>query len=186
MVTSFEYRLHPVSPVLGGGLAWPLERARQVLAFYDEFARGCPDELSVNAGFGLAPDGTPVLGVGVAWFGDLDMGERLLKPLRLCEPVLVDGIARMSYVDLQSGGDAGFPNCRRQYWKGGFLRRLGPDAVRRAGPLRRHASFDPYADRAPADAWSRGAGEGDGDVLRAPSRPVGLSHPLAVGRRCRR
>ena len=129
VVTSFEYRLHPVGPVLGGGLAWPLERARRVLAFYDEFARGCPDALSVNAGFGLAPDGTPVLGVGVAWLGDLDTGERLLKPLRSCEPVLVDGIARMSYVDLQSGGDAGFPNGRRQYWKGGFLRRLGPDAI---------------------------------------------------------
>ncbi len=129
VVTSFEYRLHPVGPVLGGGLAWPLDRAKRVLAFYDEFARGCPDELCVNAGFGSAEDGTPVLGVGVAWIGDLDAGKRLLKPLRSFEHPLADGIGPMSYVALQSGGDGAFPTGRRQYWKGGFLRRLGPDAI---------------------------------------------------------
>jgi FAD/FMN-containing dehydrogenase len=96
VVTSFEYRLHPVGPVLGGGVAWPLDRARRVLAFYDEFARECPDELSVNAGFATAEDGTPVLGVGVAWIGPLADGERLLKPLRAFEDPIADGIAPMS------------------------------------------------------------------------------------------
>jgi FAD/FMN-containing dehydrogenase len=129
VVTSFEYRLHPVGPVLGGGLAWPLDRARRVLAFYDEFARGCPDELCVNAGFATAEDGAPVLGVGVAWIGDLDAGERLLKPLRSFERPLADGIEPRSYVAIQSGGDGTFPTGRRQYWKGGFLRRLGPETV---------------------------------------------------------
>jgi len=129
VVTSFEYRLHPVGPVLGGSLAWPFERAQRVLAFYDEFARGCPDELCMNAGFASAPDGTTVLGVGVAWIGDLEAGEQPLKPLRVFEQPLVDAIAPMSYVDLQSGGDAAFPTGRRHYWKAGFLRRLGPDAI---------------------------------------------------------
>jgi FAD/FMN-containing dehydrogenase len=129
VVTSFEYRLHPVGPVLGGGVAWPIERAKRVLAFYDEFARQCPDDLSVNAGFALAPDGTHLLGVGVAWFGDLEAGSRLLKPLRGFEQPLVDEIGPLSYVDLQRGGDGAFPTGRRHYWKGGFLRRLGPDAI---------------------------------------------------------
>ena len=31
VVTSFEYRLHEVGPVLGGGIAWPLARAKHVL-----------------------------------------------------------------------------------------------------------------------------------------------------------
>ena len=129
VVTSFEYRLHPVGPVLGGGVAWPIERAKRVLAFYDEFARQCPDELSVNAGFAVAPDGTHLLGIGVAWFGDLEAGSRLLKPLRGFEQPLVDEIGPLSYVDLQRGGDGAFPTGRRHYWKGGFLRRLGPDAI---------------------------------------------------------
>jgi len=129
VVTSFEYRLHPVGPVLAGAVAWPVDRARRILAFYDEFARGCPDELGINAGFGHAEDGTPVLGVAVAWIGDLDAGERLLKPLRALEHPLADGIGPMTYVDLQRGGDGGFPNGRRHYWKGGFLHRLGPAAI---------------------------------------------------------
>jgi FAD/FMN-containing dehydrogenase len=129
VVTSFEYRLHEVGPVLGGAVVWPLNQAKRVLRFYGEFAQACPDELSVNAGFATAEDGTSVLGIAVAWIGPLDAGERALKPLRSCESPLVDAIAPMSFVDLQRGGDAAFPRGRRHYWKAGFLRRLGPDAI---------------------------------------------------------
>lgn len=129
VVTSFEYRLHEVGPVLGGAVVWPLAQAGRVLRFYDEFARGCPDELSANARFQLAEDGTPVLGIGVAWIGPLDVGERLLKPLRSCESPLADGIRPMSYVELQRRSDAIYPFGRRHYWKAGFLRRLGPAAI---------------------------------------------------------
>jgi hypothetical protein len=129
VVTSFEYRLHEVGPVLGGAVVWPLNQAKRVLRFYGEFAQACPDELSVNAGFATAEDGTSVLGIAVAWIGPLDAGERALKPLRSCESPLVDAIAPMSFVDLQRGGDAAFPRGRRHYWKAGFLRRLAPDAI---------------------------------------------------------
>ena len=38
VVTSFEYRLHPVGPmVLAGPIFHPLEDAREVLTFYREF-----------------------------------------------------------------------------------------------------------------------------------------------------
>lgn len=127
VVTSFEYRLHPVGPVIGGGIAFARDKARRVLRFYEEFARGCPDELCVNAGLATADDGTPVVGVRVGWCGDLDTGERTLKPLRSFETAMSDGIAPMRLLDLQSGGDAAFPRGRRHYWKAAFLRRLdGP------------------------------------------------------------
>jgi FAD/FMN-containing dehydrogenase len=129
VVTAFEYHVHPVGPVLGGSVAWPLSRARRVLAFYDELARECPDEASLNAGFATAEDGTPVLGIAVAWFGSLDDGERWIKPLRTFDHPVADGITAMGYVDLQSGGDAAFPQGRRHYWKAGFLRRLGPEVI---------------------------------------------------------
>jgi FAD/FMN-containing dehydrogenase len=65
-----------------------------------------------------------MLGIGVAWCGDLDAGERLIKPLRAAAVPVADEIGRMRYVDLQRGGDAAFPRGRRHYWKASFLRRL--------------------------------------------------------------
>jgi FAD/FMN-containing dehydrogenase len=129
IVTSFEYRLHPVGPVLGGGIAFPLAEGVRVLRFYEAFARECPDELSVNAGVGTLPDGAPFLGLAVAWCGPLDAGERVLKPLRTLLTPLADMIAPMRYVDLQRGGDDAFPRGRRHYWKAGFLRRLDVGAI---------------------------------------------------------
>ena len=129
VVTSFEYRLHEVGPVLGGAVAWPLSQAKRVLRFYDEFAHGCPDELSANARFGIAEDGTPFLGVGIAWIGALDVGQRLLEPLRSFESPIMDAIRPMSFLDLQRASDAVYPFGRRHYWKAGFLRRLNSDAI---------------------------------------------------------
>jgi len=129
VVTSFEYRLHEVGPVLGGGLAWPVAHAGRVLRVYDEFARGCPDEMSANARFGMAEDGTPVLGIGVAWLGPLEDGQRLLKPLRSCGSPFADTVGPMKYVDLQRRSDATYPHGRRHYWKAGFLRRLDAEAI---------------------------------------------------------
>jgi len=95
VVTSFEYRPHEVGPVLGGGIVFSFAKTKRVLAFYDEFARGCPDELSVNAALWTAPDGVPVVGIAVAWCGALDVGECLLEPLRRFETPLADMIAPM-------------------------------------------------------------------------------------------
>ena len=128
VVTALEYRLHRVGPVLGGGVLWPVHRAKPILRFYAEFAENCPDELNINAGFSTVDGGT-VLGIGAAWIGPLDRGEQVLKPLRTFDHPLGDAITPMSYVDLQCGGDGGFPTGRRHYWKGGFLRRLTPEVV---------------------------------------------------------
>ena len=128
VVTALEYQLHRVGPVLGGGVMWPVHRAKRILRFYAEFAENCPDELNINAGFATA-DGATVLGIGVAWFGSLDRGEAMLKPLRTFDHPRADAITPMSYVDLQCGGDGGYPTGRRHYWKGGFLRRLTPEVI---------------------------------------------------------
>src|ERR687889_1261819 len=42
VITSFEYQLHPVGPVLAGGLSYPLAEAHEVLRFYHAFASECP------------------------------------------------------------------------------------------------------------------------------------------------
>jgi FAD/FMN-containing dehydrogenase len=47
VVTSFEYRLHQVGPILAGGAAfWPIDRAEEVLRFYRDWVPTLPDELT--------------------------------------------------------------------------------------------------------------------------------------------
>ena len=76
MVTSFTYQLHEVGPVLAGGVSYPFEQVCEVLRFYHEFARSCPDELSTVGSLWTGPDGMPGVSVGVCYCGDLDAGER--------------------------------------------------------------------------------------------------------------
>src|SRR5919198_962898 len=87
VVTSFEYRLHPVAPVLAGPVFHRIDDAPEVMRFYREFVADAPDELTVMASFFIAPDapflpaearGSLVVALAVCWAGDLDDGERAL------------------------------------------------------------------------------------------------------------
>jgi hypothetical protein len=129
VVTSFTYQLHPVGPVLAGGVTYPAAKAREALRFYHEFASACPDELTTVASVGADPDGRPVVGVGVCYCGALAAGERAVHPLRAFGPPMADDIQPMAYCTLQSRSDAGFPLGRQHYWKGGRLSRLDDDVV---------------------------------------------------------
>ncbi len=58
VVTSFEFRLHPMArQVVGGDLTFPISRARELLDFYAEYAATAPDELYVDAGMAAPPGG---------------------------------------------------------------------------------------------------------------------------------
>src|SRR5207244_744313 len=56
IATSFEYRLHPVGPIVTGGMAlYPIEKARDVLRFFRDFSLTAPDEVGVDVVFLTAP-----------------------------------------------------------------------------------------------------------------------------------
>src|SRR4029079_7276779 len=83
VVTAFEYRLHPVGPiVLGGMVVHPLAQARQVLRFYREFAAAQPDELTTYAALLTTPDGLPVIALVCCYAGLPEDGERAVAQLR--------------------------------------------------------------------------------------------------------
>src|SRR4051794_22867138 len=72
VVTEFEYRLHPVSTVLGGLVAWPAEHAGEVLRFWREWAREAPTDVCTLGVFLYAPpepfippeaQGTPIFAI---------------------------------------------------------------------------------------------------------------------------
>jgi FAD/FMN-containing dehydrogenase len=126
VVTSFEYQVHPVGPVLAGMVIHPMAQAKAVLRFYRDFARDCPDEMLAAAALMTSPDGEPVVVVIASYIGDLATGERLIAPLRKFGTPLADTIAPTSYVQLNTLFDAAVPyGGVQRYWKSSFLNDLG-------------------------------------------------------------
>lgn len=130
VVTSFEYRLHPLGPmVLGGLILHPIEKAREAAGFYREFAPTSPDELTTHFGFLTSPEGHPVVCFIVCYSGDLDRGEKAIQPLRQFGSPLADAVQPMSYIALQAMGEALYPSGRLNYWKSSFVHELSNDAI---------------------------------------------------------
>jgi FAD/FMN-containing dehydrogenase len=129
VVTSFEFRAHPVSTVLGGMVIHPRERGADVLRFYRTFVESAPEELTLYAVLLSTPDGAPAIAIAGCYCGDLAEGERVLKPLRAFGPPMVDAFQPMPFPALQSMLDAGFADGRHNYWKSTFLRGLSDEAI---------------------------------------------------------
>jgi hypothetical protein len=129
VVTAFTYALHPVGPVLAGGLVHPWSAARDVLRFHDEFVATAPDELATAVSLSRDPAARPLVSIAVCWSGDLADGERVLAPLRAFGSPLVDTVTAVPFVDWQRGPDASYPLGRQHYWKSGYLRDLTDTAI---------------------------------------------------------
>ena len=130
VITSFEYRLHPVGPlVLGGAVAHPLPKAKEVFQFYREYTQSAPDELTTYAGLGPSPDGQPVAILLTCYSGPVDKGHQIVRPLREFGPPVADMVAPMPYAALQSMYNPLYPPGRLNYWKSSFLKELSDDAI---------------------------------------------------------
>jgi FAD/FMN-containing dehydrogenase len=129
VVTSFVYRLHPVSSVLAGALTHPWAAAREVLRHHHVFMASAPDELASAVSLGLDAAGAPAVSIVVCWSGDAAEGERVLRPLRSFGPPIGDSIGLLPFLDWQRAADPGFPRGRLHYWKSGFLRHLTDAAL---------------------------------------------------------
>ncbi|MGH9530871.1 MAG: FAD-binding oxidoreductase [Terriglobales bacterium] len=129
VVTSLEYRLYEVGPVLGGGVFYPAEKTREVLRFYRDFIPSAPEELSTQAAAVTLPDVGRMVGIAGCYCGPIAEGEKLLKPLRTFGPPAVDLFAPIPYVQLQSMLDPFFPPGRHAYTKANFLNELSDGAI---------------------------------------------------------
>jgi hypothetical protein len=130
IVTSFEYRLHPLDGVLAGPVFHPADRAFDVLRFYRDFTARLPDELSVYAGFLTDPEGNRLIGLVSCYVGPAEEGERLVRPVREFGPPVADMVGPMPYMTLQTMFDGAFPPGRQNYWKSGFLADMSDEALR--------------------------------------------------------
>jgi FAD/FMN-containing dehydrogenase/pimeloyl-ACP methyl ester carboxylesterase len=139
VVTSFEFRLHPIGPtVLGGMLMYPAPMAAAVLRNFDEVMAEAPDEIGAGVVLLTAPPeefvpepvrGQPVVGMVVCYAGPLDEAEEALRPLREFGPPAIDMVEPMPYTGVQQLIDPSFPAGLRNYWTGDFLTGLPDEAI---------------------------------------------------------
>src|ERR1700676_2806180 len=80
VVTAFEFALHPVSTVVGGIVAHPLPRAREVLQFYRRFIATAPDELTTIVIFAATSEGHQIIGIAACYAGPVEQGEEGIRP----------------------------------------------------------------------------------------------------------
>jgi FAD/FMN-containing dehydrogenase len=128
VVTTFEFKLHPMTTLYAGMLVYPGPQAPQVLRRYRDLAMAAPDELTLFTGLMTSPDGHPINAVFVAYDGPASKGEAAIKPLRDLGPV-ADQVAEMPYPALNSMLDDGFPHGLQVYWRSDFLEGLPDEAL---------------------------------------------------------
>ena len=131
VVTRFTYRLHEVGPqVFGGLIAWPFDRADEVLQAYRSLTSEAPRELAVwliclNAPPApFVPDawkGERVCAMAVCFSGNLADVNQALAPIRGLNDSVFDLLAEQPYVQLQSYLDHTEPKGEHYYWKTEYL-----------------------------------------------------------------
>ncbi|HSF05993.1 MAG TPA: FAD-binding oxidoreductase [Methylomirabilota bacterium] len=140
IVTSFEFRLHPVSTVLGGLLLFPLTRGREVLDVYRRQTLVAPDELTCGALITVWHDATPVIAVALCYCGPAARGEELVAPFRKLGSPILDTVRVLPYAELQTMFDATNPPGR-WYYKTGYLDRERMEGDRFVDVLLEHCGF---------------------------------------------
>jgi FAD/FMN-containing dehydrogenase len=122
VITSFEYRLHPIGPMIVGGLVMhPLDRAAEVLRFYRDFLAQAPDELVVAAVLLTTPDGQKACGIAAAHAGRVEAGERAIEPLKRFGPPVFDMMGPIPYLGQQALIEDAMPPNLLNYWKAEFI-----------------------------------------------------------------
>jgi FAD/FMN-containing dehydrogenase len=136
VVTSFEFRLHPVADILGGPIFFPLDG--DVVRSYRDFILDAPEELGALFAFTMAaplpflPEkwhGKPVSAVIACWSGAVEDGEKVLAAVKTWGEVIGAYLDRMPNPVLNSMFDALLPPGLQHYWKGNFARDLPDDAI---------------------------------------------------------
>jgi FAD/FMN-containing dehydrogenase len=139
IVTSFEYQLHPVGPiVVGGMLLYPFSKAKELLSFWRDYLDTAPDELGGAPGFLTAPPapfvpehmkGQLVAALLVCYAGSPEEGEEVVRPLKEFGPPAVDLVQPMPYTVVQTLVDPANPPGRRNYWKAENMGELSDEAI---------------------------------------------------------
>jgi len=135
VVSSFEFRLNPVGPmILSGLIVYPFDRARELLAGYRRVAAQAPDELTQWVVLRKAPPlpflpadvhGKEIVVFAVCYVGEEEDGNRALEPLRALGMPIADVVGMQPFAAWQSAFDPLLTPGAYNYWKSHNFVELG-------------------------------------------------------------
>jgi FAD/FMN-containing dehydrogenase len=99
VVTAMQHRLHELASIRSGMLLFPFAEAKAVLEGAAAIAASAPDELTVQLGILVGPDGSPMVMIAPTWCGQPEQGEARVAPFLKLGTVLVSTMAAMSCKD---------------------------------------------------------------------------------------
>lgn len=140
VVTSFEFQLHPVGPMVTLCSPWyAVDDAAKILSGFASFMKAAPDEFSANAFFWTIPavpgfpeehHGKRVVLFGGVHTGPLDEAAQCIQPLRELGKPLIDLSGPIPWTGVQSAFDPFFPKGKRLYYfKSRYLRDLDASTI---------------------------------------------------------
>jgi FAD/FMN-containing dehydrogenase len=139
VVTSFEFKLHPVGPeVLSGLVIHPIAQAKELLQAYRKISAEAPDELAIWYVMRKAPPlpflpaewhGKEILVFAACYSGDPAKGEKAVAPLRALGKPIADVIGKNPFVAWQAILDPLLAPGMRNYWKSHSFTTLSDGAI---------------------------------------------------------
>jgi FAD/FMN-containing dehydrogenase len=138
VVTSFEFKLHPVSMVHFGPTFWPLEEATEVLKGYRDFIKTAPEDLNGFFAFLVIPPAPMfpehlhlkmVCGIVWCYTGPADKLEERLKPMVSVGHPLLHGVGPAPFPVVQSAFDPLFTAGLNWYWRADNFTDLSDAAI---------------------------------------------------------
>lgn len=138
IITSFLFKLNPVKMVVAGPTFWEMDKAADVMRFYEKFITDAPDELNGFFAFLTVPPVPPfpeelhlkqVCGIVWHYNGPADKADKLLEPVKNFNKPLMHGVMQMPHTAMNSAFDALYPPGYQWYWRADFVNELSDKAI---------------------------------------------------------
>jgi FAD/FMN-containing dehydrogenase len=139
VVTSFEFKLHPLGPeVLSGLVIHPIAQAKEMLQAYRKVSAEAPDELAIWYVMRQAPPlpflapewhGKEILAFAACYSGDPAKGQAAVAPLRAMGKPIADVIGPTPFLAWQMVLDPLLGPGMRNYWKSHSFTALSDGAI---------------------------------------------------------
>ena len=138
VVTSFLFQGRPVSTVYGGPMFWPLEKAADILRFWQDFIRDAPDDMNGWFAFVTVPPAAPfpeehhlkkMCAIVWCYTGAPEAAEEAFKPIRQFATPAIDFAGPIPFPALQGMFDALYPAGLQWYWRADFFQGYDDKAI---------------------------------------------------------